>query len=145
MDDKQGRTTPVKQYPANAWGLHDLHGNVWEWCADAPRPYRDRPEVDPSGGARGDTRVLRGGAWHLRAALARAAYRSRVQRGLAWRFSGFRLALRSPSPGGPGPVLPGGQDLEAGQRPAPAAGGSPGPAEPGGLVKGSTPTQKRRP
>ena len=145
MDRKVGRTTPVKQYPANAWGLHDLHGNVWEWCADARRPYRDRPEVDPSGGAGGDTRVLRGGAWRNHAAGARAACRSRAQRGEAWHNAGFRLALRSPSPGGSGPVLPGGQDLEAGQRPAPAAGGSPGPAEPGGLVKGSTPTKKRRP
>ena len=145
MDNKLGRTTPVKQYPANAWGLHDLHGTVWEWCADARRPYRDRPEVDPSGGARGDTRVLRGGAWPSRAAYARAASRLRAPRGEAWPSNGFRLALRSPSPGGPGPVLPGGQDLEAGQRPAQAAGGSPGPAEPGGLWQRLKSASKKRP
>ena len=145
MDRKLGRTTPVKQYPANAWGLHDLQGNVWEWCADAPRPYRDRPEVDPSGGAGGDTRAVRGGSWLGRARELRSASRDRYRRVGRFRTLGFRVALRSPSPGGPGPVLPGGQDLEAGQRPAPVAGGSRRPAEPGGLAKGSTPTKKRRP
>ena len=144
MDRKVGRTTPVKQYPANAWGLHDLHGNVWEWCADDRRDYRDRPEVDPSGGV-GAHRAVRGGSWFSVARFLRSARRLRYRRGFRFHSLGFRVALRSPSPGGPGPVLPGGQDLETGQRPALAAGGSPGPAEPGGLAKGSTPTQKRRP
>ena len=104
-------TTPVKHYPPNPWGLFDMHGNVWEWCADAPRPYQDRPEVDPHGGTEGDYRVLRGGAWFLHAARARAACRDRVQRGRAWRTYGFRLALRSPGPGGPGLGGPGGPPL----------------------------------
>ena len=146
MAQKVGRTTPVKQYPANPWGLHDMHGNVWEWCADAPRIYRDRPEVDPSGGAGGDARVLRGGSWDSPAGLARSAFRSRFHRGFDWDFSGFRFALRSPSPGGPAPGLPGGQAPGAGRRPAPAAaGGSPRPAQPGGLWQRLKSASKKRP
>ena len=95
MDGRLGCTTPVKQYPANAWVLHDMHGNVWEWCADAPRVYRDRPEVDPSGGVGGDTRVLRGGSWDYPALFARSAYRLRILRGTGWSDFGFRFALRS--------------------------------------------------
>ena len=105
-------TTPVKYYPPNPWGLFDMHGNVWEWCADAPRPYQDRPEVDPHGGTEGDPRVLRGGAWVNRAASARAAFRFHDQRGQAWLSLGFRLALRSPGPGGPGLGGPGGQPVD---------------------------------
>ena len=122
-----GATTAMLGYPANRWGLFDMHGNVWEWCADAPRPYQDRPEVDPHGGTEGDLRVLRGGAWPDRAAYARAAYRYRVLRGLARHFSGFRLALRSPGPGGPG--------LAEGGGPPSAGPAGPGLDAPGGRTR----------
>ena len=139
MGNRVGATTAVKAHPANPWGLHDVHGNVWEWCADDQRLYQDRPEVDPSGGAGGDTRVLRGGAWHFPAGGARSACRGRDHRGFVWTRAGFRLALRSPSTStststsaaGPGVALPGGQGWGSGRGPDPAAGGSPGPAAPG--------------
>ena len=68
------QTTPVKRYPPNPWGLYDMHGNVWEWCADDRRVFADRPEVDPTGGTEGDTRVLRGGSWSDDAGWARSAW-----------------------------------------------------------------------
>jgi formylglycine-generating enzyme required for sulfatase activity len=95
-------TTPVKRYRPNPWGLYDVHGNVWEWCADAPRGYLDRPEVDPDGGGDDVVRVLRGGGWFSPPAIARSAFRNLAPRGERWIHLGFRLALRSPSPGQPG-------------------------------------------
>ena len=94
------QTTPVKRYPSNAWGLYDMHGNVWEWCADARRVFAARPEVDPTGGTEGDARVLRGGSWDDPAGGARSAYRDRARRGHDWIVTGFRFALRTPSPAG---------------------------------------------
>jgi formylglycine-generating enzyme required for sulfatase activity len=59
-------TTSVTKFPPNPWGLHDMHGNVWEWCEDNwHESYRGKPPKDGSvwrGGAR-SSRVLRGGSW----------------------------------------------------------------------------------
>lgn len=95
-DDKDG-TTPVDRYPANPWGLYDMHGNVLELCADGQREYTDAPARDPEGPGDGDGRMARGGSWFFRPLAARAACRSGGVSGHAFRYRGFRVALRSPS------------------------------------------------
>jgi formylglycine-generating enzyme required for sulfatase activity len=87
-----GTTSPVKRFAPNPWGLHDVHGNVWEWCADVWQPRRHAPEARPDA----DWRVVRGGSWINRPGFARAAYRGWGHRWYAYRYQGFRFALRSP-------------------------------------------------
>jgi formylglycine-generating enzyme required for sulfatase activity len=92
-----GETTDVGNYPANAWGFHDMHGNVWEWCADWYGDYPAGAARDPVGPAVGSLRVERGGSWYLTANYARSAYRGRFVPAFSLNPLGFRLSLRPAS------------------------------------------------
>ena len=89
------KTSPVGSYPANAWGLYDMHGNVWEWCQDWYGDYPKQSVTDPRGPEVGSICVLRGGGWSFVAAFCRSARRSGFDPSdrISWR--GFRLALSS--------------------------------------------------
>ena len=85
------RTTPVGRFPANAWGLHDMHGNVWEWCWDWKGAYATGAQNNPSGAVSGEFRVLRGGSWFVVGEGLRSAYRSDYIPGIRIDHIGFRI------------------------------------------------------
>jgi formylglycine-generating enzyme required for sulfatase activity len=89
------RTVPVGSFPPNTWGLSDMHGNVWEWCADwfEDRFYQNSPRSDPRGPDSGIYRVLRGGSWKNQAGTCRAAYRNALAPNQRQPFVGFRVLL----------------------------------------------------
>ena len=72
--DRQ-KTTPVDSFPANAWGLYDMHGNVFEWCQDWDGPYPSIDIKDPQGADNGTARVWRGGSWCNYPRICRSAFR----------------------------------------------------------------------
>jgi formylglycine-generating enzyme required for sulfatase activity len=107
------KTVAVKSFPANPWGLYEMHGNVDEWCKDGHRTYDQQAQVDPLGPITGDEvpRAVRGGSWSSSAESSRSAIRFATHPGDVKDDLGFRFCLRS---------------IESGQGIGPA--GSPGRA-----------------
>jgi len=87
-----GSHVPVASYAPNAWGLYDMHGNVWEWCLDSWAPYSAGAVTDPfvTGGL---YRLLRGGSWNYNSLYCRSAYRNIDTSGLTSAVFGFRVVL----------------------------------------------------
>lgn len=90
LDDPEGglnrdETTPVGSFAANAWGLFDMHGNVWEWCSDWHGEYDTVNTTDPRGPEQGTTRVVRGGCWVNAAKVCRSATRGDTEP-MSWNF-----------------------------------------------------------
>jgi formylglycine-generating enzyme required for sulfatase activity len=89
------RTHTVGLLEPNAWGLYDMHGNVWEWCSDRYGDYPKGAVSDPSGPKEGSFRVYRGGSWFNEAAGCRSAFRDGYVPSDRLNYLGFRLALSS--------------------------------------------------
>ena len=89
-DNSAKSTHPVRRKEANAWGLYDMHGNVYEWCWDRYADYSTAGSTEQTGSELDHTRVVRGGAWYRYAKVCRSASRC----GSLPSYRGFNLGFR---------------------------------------------------
>ena len=87
------KTSEVGSYPVNAWGLYDMHGNVWEWCLDCYGTYPSGSVTDPVGASTESSRVLRGGSWYFGTRHCRSAFRYDSDPSSRYFHIGLRLSL----------------------------------------------------
>jgi formylglycine-generating enzyme required for sulfatase activity len=82
---------PVKSYSPNAWGIFDMHGNVWEWCQDGYGEYPSEAVADPARTSSGSRKVRRGGSWFKGVLLCRSANRNFGHPASRYATLGFRV------------------------------------------------------
>ena len=92
-DDGFEFTAPGGSFPANPWGFHEMHGNVFEWCSDWYGKNDPVPARDPVGPSSGSEKVFRGGSWALPTVFSRSARRDKNQPILESAFLGLRVCL----------------------------------------------------
>ncbi len=93
QNDRFNKLAPVGSFLPNAWGIHDIHGNVWEWCLDNFGEYIGEIQTNPCGSENGFTKVLRGGSWYHGVKGCRSANRDGVDPGSNDKDFGFRIVL----------------------------------------------------
>ncbi|MCI5165291.1 MAG: formylglycine-generating enzyme family protein [Candidatus Electrothrix sp. GM3_4] len=89
------QSVAVKSFPCNAWGLYEMHGNVWEWCHDhwQENLFSEEPKINPQGSKNGEFQVVRGGSWFLGGRGVRSAVRGKFAPHFRNSRIGFRIAL----------------------------------------------------